>query len=159
MISFLPIWLSSISTLLAIYAAVITWKERHRKIELSYNWAYKISNQFNVSFNFFNPSTHNVSISKITIMNDGSSYSSCREPILLLGEKSNGVFSTRFPLNISPSTGIDAVCAFQFLANAMKLGKYTIIFRVNNTDIIQIIDISRNKLTDQQFVNRFQDKI
>ncbi|ACT61855.1 hypothetical protein I526_0969 [Lactiplantibacillus plantarum DOMLa] len=41
----------------------------------------------------------------------------------------------------------------------MKLGKYTIIFRVNNTDIIQIIDISRNKLTDQQFVNRFQDKI
>lgn len=92
-------------------------------------------------------------------MNDGSSYSSCREPILLLGEKSNGVFSTRFPLNISPSTGIDAVCAFQFLANSMKLGKYTIIFRVNNTDIIQIIDISRNKLTDQQFVNRFQDKI
>lgn len=152
----ISIWLSFISTALAIYAAYTTWHDKHRNIEISYNWGNKISSQFNISFNFFNPSSRNISITEIKIIENGHSFSCPREPLLLMGRAKKAVFSASLPLNIAPSTSIDAVYPFQFLDKTMDLREYTLIFRVNGVDITQTIDLGKNTIDGDQFAKRFE---
>ena len=123
-------WFSLISIVLAIYAAYTSWQDTHRKIQIYCNWMFKAGDQFNVSFNFFNPSSKNMAINNITLVENGKSYPSNRAPLLLADRTSSTAFSTPLPINVSSGTSMDAPCPFQFLDEQMEPKKYTFIFHI-----------------------------
>lgn len=153
------LWISLVSLVISIYAAYTTWKDKHRPIEITCNWSYKIGGQFNISFNFFNPSSRNASISKISIIENGHSYEMVREPLLLVSRAPKAAFSPQFPLNISPSTSVDAICPFQYLDSKMELKKYTLVFHVNGDSITKTIDLGKHILSVDQFSKVFESKL
>lgn len=147
--------ISTVSSLRSLYNLERTTQE----IEITYNWGHEFASRFNISFNFFNPSSRNITINKITIVENGHSFFSEREPALLAARKPKAAFSTSLPINVSPSTSVDTVCSFKDLDKQMHLKTYTLVFRINGADIVKTIDLGKNILTSDELAAHFENEL
>lgn len=133
--------ISIISLLLALYASISTYYEKHRKTKVYLRWVHHVSDRLNVSFLISNMSSRPSTITNIYLKKPSETIESTWAPSRLLEiddpstKEAKYAYSDWTPLNIPPRASQDFVISFLNIQSANPVSEtMTFVFTVDGKD-------------------------
>lgn len=141
-------WLTLISIILSLYAAISTWRYEHMKLKISLNWIYDVGGQYDVCFSLFNPSSRPKVITNISLNHENKKFKATTYPSLLIGEKG---YSNEFPVNINPFSAKYAIVPFKFVNLSIDDTLREFTFEINSKEVTKKFNLHSKEIDANEF--------
>ncbi|WP_295745349.1 hypothetical protein [uncultured Limosilactobacillus sp.] len=178
---FLKYWSPIVATLaflLSVYSGVNTWITKHAKPLFHINWIHKISSQYNISLEIYNPSSKPISLRKANItINRKIKFKAISYPLILSSQEpehhlkdkksyqlatftdpAKVCWSTGFPVNINPFTSRNIILPFQSVdidLEKLKPGQCELILKYNKRSKKTIeLSVKELLINEQEYTRR-----
>lgn len=153
-------WFALISASCAAYTVLNNLYSRCKSLSIHLNWISYYGGQLNASFNFYNPSSENRSVTNIEILYDNNHFPVTIYPDILGTRKPDSVspinaFSDEIPVNISPKSSVSVIVPFKHLPSGITdVKSLDFIFNVDNKANVRNVLINGKLIDPEQLVRR-----